>query len=102
MHGTSGELALEINRVSKVARRMGIRLSIVSGMLVLQGRGALVVQPMPPTCAKWQRFGDWELYELLYTRSYQRRSMDYGKKKETAAKSSTREEIYAAWDSLEG
>jgi hypothetical protein len=67
-------------------------------MLILQGEGTLVIAPMPRNYADWYQFGDWQLYELVYSRSYRRRSTDYGEKKSLAAKSSTRKEIYARWD----
>jgi hypothetical protein len=62
----------------------------------------LVIQPSFRTDEGWHRLDDWQLYELLYTRSYRRRSTDYGKRKPIISKSSTREEIYTDWDSLEG
>ena len=100
MHGTSGELP--VRRVARLAREMGIRLSIVSGMLILEGRETLVIQPVFRTDEGWRQLDDLQLYELLYSRSYRRRSTDYGKRKPIISKSSTREEIYTDWDSLEG
>jgi len=98
MRSISANLEAEITRVSRLAKKMGIKFSIVSGMMVLQGRGALVIQPLPLNYEEWQRVGDWQLYECLYARSYRRNNMDYGERKESASKSSTREEIYAAWE----
>src|SRR3981189_284196 len=88
----------EIRRVAGIARAMGLRLSVVSPMLVLQGEGALIIMPMPRDYADWDALGKpRQLYELLYSRSYRGRSNDYGEEKEIAAKSSTRKEIYANW-----
>ena len=98
MRNTLGKLKAEIKRVSDMAEGMGISLSLVSGMMVLQGHGALVIAPAPRERADWYALGDWELYELLYTRSYRRRSADYGEQKERVIKSRTRKEIYAEWD----
>src|ERR1700739_4943120 len=78
---------------------MGISLSIVSRMLVLQGKGAMVILPMPRNYATWYTLGDWWVYELLYARSYRRRSMDYGEEKALTCKS--RREFYAQWDAEE-
>ena len=100
MHDTFTRLETEISRVAKRAKRMGMSLSIVSRMLVLQGEGALVMAPMPRHPVDWYRFGDWQLYELLYSRSYRRRSTDYGEEKFPPAISATRKEIYAQWDDL--
>ncbi len=100
MRDTFGKLDSEISRVAKMAKKMGMTFSIVSRMLVLQGDGALVIVPMPRDRADWYRLRDWQLYELLYSRSYRRRSTDYGEEKPMVAKASTRKEIYAQWDGV--
>jgi hypothetical protein len=98
MRNTSARLESEIRRVTDIAEDMGISLTLVSGMLVLQGQGAMVITPAPRDRADWYSFGDWQLYELLYSRSYRRRSADYGEQKPSVTKSLTRKEIYAEWD----
>lgn len=95
-----GKLESEIRRVARLAKDMGMTFSIVSRMLVLQREGALVIVPMPRSYVEWHLIGDWQLCELLYSRSYRRRSTDYGEQKEVIPKSRTRKEIYAQWDDL--
>jgi hypothetical protein len=100
MRDTFGELEPLIKRITKEAKAMGMTLSIVSRTLILQGGGALVIMPMPRTRATWNRLTNWQLYEVLYSRSYRRRSADYGEEKEPIPKFSTRKEIYAKWDKI--
>jgi hypothetical protein len=94
-------LEKEIRRATREAKGMGIKLLIVSHMLVLQKagkEGIMIIVPMPRSYVQWQELRNWHLYELLYSRAYRRRTTDYGEEKPIAAKSSTRKEIYAKWD----
>lgn len=104
MRATFGKLERgiksEIRRVTRLAKSMGIKLSVVSRMMILEGDGALVVMPIPRQCASWYQLGEHQLYEFLYARAYRRRSADYGEPKKPVLKSFTRREVYAQWDEL--